>query len=109
MLQDGVSVSPSPVEFQQSSPAHLQSQMPWELLFSMPDPQAGEPDVGHRILLWENLCNIIIFQLWVAHPMGMGFVCIAHVLLLPSHCRLLSLDVEYIFWKVLFFFVDFNS
>ena len=43
-----------------SSPAGLQSQMLWGLLLSVPDPQAGKPDVGFRTLtpggetLWQN-------------------------------------------------------
>ena len=43
-----VSVSPSPVEFLLSNPTGLQSQMVWGLLLPMPDPQAGESDVGLR-------------------------------------------------------------
>ena len=30
-------------------------------------PQAGEPDMGLRTLLWEKFCDIIIFQ-FVGHP-----------------------------------------
>ena len=66
----GVSLSPSPVEFLQSSPTGLQSWMLWGLLLPMPDPQAGEPDVGSELsLLWENFCDIIILQ-FVGHPPG---------------------------------------
>ena len=48
--KSGVSVSPSPVEFLQSSPTGLQSQMLWGWLPLLPDTQVGEPDVGLRIL-----------------------------------------------------------
>ena len=46
------SVSPSPVELLQLSPAGLQIQMLWGRghLFPMPDPRAGKPDVGLRTL-----------------------------------------------------------
>ena len=47
----GVSVSVSVGEFLQSNPTYLQSEMLWELLFLMPDPQTGEPDVGLRTLI----------------------------------------------------------
>ena len=67
--KSGVSVFPSPVEFLWSSPAGLQSQMLWGLFFPVSDPQTGEPDVcGPRLsLLWENLCDIIVFHkvLWI--------------------------------------------
>ena len=46
--KSGISVNPSPVEFLQSSPAGLQSQMLWGLLLLKPDPQTGEPDFGLR-------------------------------------------------------------
>ena len=68
--KSGVSVFPSPVEFLWSSSAGLQSQMLWGLLFPMLGPQTGEPDVcGPRLsLLWENLCDIIVFHkvLWIS-------------------------------------------
>ena len=48
--KSGVSVSHSPVVVLQSSPTGLHSQMLWELLLLMPGTQAGEPDMGLRIL-----------------------------------------------------------
>ena len=45
----GVSVSPSPVEFLQSSTAGLQSQILWGLQLLLPGPQAGKTDIGLRI------------------------------------------------------------
>ena len=43
--------------------------MLWGLFFPVSDPQTGEPDVcGPRLsLLWENLCDIIVFHkvLWI--------------------------------------------
>ena len=68
--KSGVSVSPSPVELLQSSPAGLHSQMFWGLLLLMPDPQ---PDVGLRALipvrelLWYNyspVCGSPIQGVW---------------------------------------------
>ena len=69
-----VSVSPSLVEFLWSNPANLQGHMLWGLL-SLPDSQAGEPDVGLRILtpvrepLWYNYfpvwgCPLSEYGIW---------------------------------------------
>ena len=46
----GPSVSLSPEELLHSSPAGLESQVLWGLHLLMPDPQAGEPDVGLQTL-----------------------------------------------------------
>ena len=46
--KSGVSVSPSPVEFLQSNTTGAESQMLWGLLLPLPDPKAGDPDVGLR-------------------------------------------------------------
>lgn len=51
LFKSGVYLSPSPVELLQSSPTVLHSQMLWRLLLLMPDPQAGEPNVGLRTLM----------------------------------------------------------
>ena len=61
------SVYPSPVEFLCTYPAGFQCPMLWRLLLSMPDPCAGEPNVGFGTLtlvvepVWYS-----IFCLWVA-------------------------------------------
>ena len=56
-------------------PVAFKSQMLWELIFPMPDPQAGEPDTGLRTLSH------------VGEPLaGTGFDYITKVPLLPSHC-----------------------
>lgn len=61
--------------------------MLWGLILLMPDPQAGDPDVGVRTLLGENLCNIIIF-LFVGHsPCSCGFY-VTNLPLLSAHCVL---------------------
>ena len=58
--KSGVSVSPSLMEILQSNPASLQIQILWGLLFPLPDPQAGKPFAGFRLmspvggLLWYN-------------------------------------------------------
>ena len=71
--KSGVSVSPSPLEVLQSNPARLQSQILWEFLLPLPDPQVGKPDVGLRTftpmggLLWYNcspVCESPTQQLW---------------------------------------------
>ena len=55
-----VFVSPSLMEILQSNPASLQIQILWGLLFPLPDPQAGKPFAGFRLmspvggLLWYN-------------------------------------------------------
>ena len=60
--KSGVSVSLRPMELLDSNPAGLQSQMLWGLLFLMPDPRLGSLMWGSELLLlWENLCDIIIF------------------------------------------------
>ena len=46
--ESGVSVCPSIVEFLESNPIGLHSQMLWGLLLPMPNPQAREPGVGLR-------------------------------------------------------------
>ena len=38
---------------------------------------------------WENCCGIIVLQLWVTHPMGVGFDFIVIVPLLLSCCTFL--------------------
>ena len=89
LSKSGVSVSPSPVEFLRSNPAGLQSQMLCGLLLLLPDPQAGEPDVGLRTftpvgeLLWYNfpVCgsptqqvrDLILLQLCPLLPSHCGF------------------------------------
>ena len=45
-----VSISPSPVGLLPLSSAGLQSQLFWGLVFLVPEPQAGEADMGLRIL-----------------------------------------------------------
>ena len=50
VLQDGVSVSPSPVELLHSCPAGLQSQILWGFLLLMVVLQAGELDMELRTL-----------------------------------------------------------
>ena len=99
--KSGVSVSPSPMEFLQSNPAGLQSQILWGLLLPLPDPQAGEPDMGLRAftpvgeLLWYNylpVCGSPTQHVWDLILSQLH----------PSYCLVvassLSLDVGYLFW-----------
>ena len=71
--KSGVSVSPSPVEVQQSIPTRLQSLILYEFLLPLPDPQVGKRDVGLRTftpvggLLWYKcspVCESPTHQLW---------------------------------------------
>ena len=57
------------------STADLQSWLLSGLIFLVQDLEAGEPDVGLRTLLWENLCKTVILRS-VGHSWGlvvMGF------------------------------------
>ena len=56
-----VPLAPSPMGLPKLKPADLQSQILWGYAFPVQGPQAGEPDLGLRTFLWENLYNIIIF------------------------------------------------
>ena len=49
-FQNGVSISPSPVELLCTSPIGLQCQMLQGLFLPVPDPHMGEFDVGHKTL-----------------------------------------------------------
>ena len=71
--KSGVSVSPSPVEILQSSPAGLQSQNRWGLLLLLLGQQPGKPGVGLRTftplgeLLWYNcfpVCGSPTWRVW---------------------------------------------
>ena len=55
---------------------------------------------------WENFFGIIVLQLWVAYPVGMGFDFIVIVPFQPSHCGFLSLDMRFPFF---FFFLVSSS
>ena len=99
--KSGVSVSPNPVELLHSNPAALQSHMFWGLLLTMPDPQAGEPDLGLRTPtpmrepLWYNYfpaCGSPSWQVW-----DLIILCkhLSYRLFVASS---LSLGVEYLFW-----------
>ena len=62
----------------------------------MPDPQAGEPDVGLRTLtsVGETL-QYNVSSLWVTHLVSMQFDYVTKASLLSSHCgSFLTLDIE---------------
>lgn len=90
-----ISVASSPVELLLSRLAGLQSQMLWELLFPVLDLDTREHGVRLRALT-------LVGSLWVTHPDGMGCGYTKRAPLLLSHCGFffISLDVEYLFWKV---------
>ena len=54
-FKNGISLSPSPMEFLCTSPTNLQCQMLQRFFLPMPDPQAWEPDVELR-------CDTVTFQ-----------------------------------------------
>ena len=99
--KSGVSVSPSPVEFQWSYPTGLQSQILWGLFFPLPDSQAGKPDVGLRIftpmgeLLWYNYFPVCVSPTWWIWDLILLWLCHSCPLVVASS---LSLDVGYLFW-----------
>ena len=65
------SVSSSPVELLHSSPAGLQSQIPWGLLLLMSDPRLeGLMGGSEFLLLREKLCNVGFFQFVGCIPSG---------------------------------------
>ena len=55
---------------------------------------------------WENFFGIIVPQLWVTYPVGMGFDFIVIVPFQPSYCGFLSLDMRFPFF--FFFFGKFQ-
>ena len=70
-----VSVFTSLVEFLQSNPDVLQSQILWGLLLLLSDPLVGKAKVGLRTsLLWQNFCGIIVFQFVGCPPSRYGIL-----------------------------------
>lgn len=72
---------------------------PVELLFMMPDPGLGSLTCGSELsLLWENLCDKIIFKFGGCPPgrygFGISLKCPSYGLVVYS----LSLNVEYPFF-----------
>ena len=96
-----VSISPGPVEFLQSNPTAFQSQLLWELLLPLPDPQSGKPDMGLRTFtpvgefLWYNcfpVCGLATRRVW---DLILLQLCPSYHLVMASP---LSLDVGYLVW-----------
>ena len=85
-----VSISFSPMEFQQSNhwpskPGCLRTP-----ILTAKSPSLGRMTWGSGFsLLQKKFCGIIIFQFWVAHPVGVRFYFIMTAPLLISHCSLL--------------------
>lgn len=69
----------------------------WGLFLPMPDPQAGEPDMGFRILQLLQYNYPPVCGLPALRGVGMRFDCILNAPLLPFCDFFLSLDVEYFF------------
>lgn len=102
--ENGVSISPSPVELLRSSLAGLQNKLLWRLLLPMTDPQDREPAVGFITLpLVGTLLRY--FQLFstllVTHKRVWGFIIqqvgpfyyLIGFLLYVFGCRIISLLV----------------
>ena len=86
---------PSSFALLKVSPAGLQSQVFWRLIFLVQDPWAGEPDLS---LFGEYLCKVIILQ-FVGHAPWSRDLYIMNLPLLPVHCSsfFTSLVVD-LFW-----------
>ena len=100
-FKSGVSVSPSPVGLLLLGTADLQSQLLSGLIF-----QAGEPDVGLRSLLCNNLCRTVILQ-FVGHSWGLVVIGFDYISSLPFllhifSCRRSFLVVSSLFHQWLF-------
>ena len=81
------SLSPTPVELLHPSPAGLQCQILQGLLLPMPTPMLGNLMWGLECsLLWESLCDIVIFQSVGSPPSGYGIAYIHKAPLLLSLC-----------------------
>ena len=54
----------------------------------LPDPQTGMPDGGAQNLYNSGRTSLVLLfpSLWIAHPVGMEFIFIVTVPLLPSRC-----------------------
>ena len=70
MCPPGVeTLTPSPMKVLQSSPAALQSQIPWGFLVPLPDPRLGSLMWGSAPSLhWED-CDVTVLQV-VGSPSG---------------------------------------
>lgn len=77
--------------------------MLWDHLPPLPYLQAEEPDMGLRTLPpVGELLQYNYSHFGITHLEGKGFYYTTSVPLLLSHCGFffISLDVEYLFWKV---------
>ena len=64
-----VSIFSSPVGLSKLSSTSLQSQIFWGLIFPVQDTQAGGLTWGSEVsILWEKVCNIIIFLFFGCPP-----------------------------------------
>ena len=103
------SASPSPMELLHLRPAGFQSQMLWGFLLPIPDPQAGEGDMGLRTLtlvgepLWYNyfpVCGLPTQNVWdliMSQKLPSFYLVVA--------CSF-SLNVKYIFCRFQVFFIE---
>ena len=98
--KSGVSVSPSPVKFLWSSPTGFKAKCSGGSPSQCQTPRLGSLMWGSELsLLWENLCDIIIFQFglptWRVRDLIISWIHPSYHLIVTSF---LSLGVEYPFW-----------
>ena len=102
LSKSGVSVSPSPVEFLWSNPAGLQSQILWGLRLLLPDPQAGEPDVGLRPftpmgeLLWYNCFSVCGLPTQCVWDLILSWLCPSYCLTVASSLSVFGCRVSFL-------------
>lgn len=90
--RNGISVSPSPFDIHWS-PIGLESQILWALFLLLPDPQAGEPDMGLWTHSWERTTVIWLFpSVWVTHLEDLRSDYVTKAPLLSSHCSLFTFE-----------------
>lgn len=79
----------------------LQSQLLWALLLLLPDPQAGEPDMGLRTftpvgeVLWYNYLPVCGLPTWHVRGLILSRLHPSYNLIVAAS---LSLDIGYLFW-----------
>ena len=100
--KSGASVSSSLVEVLQLNPVGLPSQIPWQFLLPLPDPQVENPDMGLRIFI------IVVELLWYYCSLVYGLPTLQIwdlilLLLCPFYCLIvsspLSLDMGIFFGR----------
>lgn len=82
-FKSGASISHSPQALSKVSPADLQRQTFWGLVFPEEGPQAGEPHVGLRPLSSMEGTLKFLFVGWLLRGVGFDFLP-THLVVVPS-------------------------